>query len=90
MAEVRRLLWVAHSTAHSGWPGRKGPRLTRCRMHSSQIQATFRVASAFPQVDRWGGQDLNLRPTDYESVWPRSTPNAGVRCRHHLRRSQGV
>jgi hypothetical protein len=23
---------------------------------------------AKPQVDRWGGQDLNLRPTDYESV----------------------
>ena len=21
-----------------------------------------------PQVDRWGGQDLNLRPTDYESA----------------------
>ncbi len=20
------------------------------------------------QVDRWGGQDLNLRPTDYESA----------------------
>jgi hypothetical protein len=23
------------------------------------------------QVDRWGGQDLNLRPTDYESATPR-------------------
>jgi hypothetical protein len=23
---------------------------------------------AFPQLDRWGGQDLNLRPTDYESA----------------------
>jgi len=26
------------------------------------------IRFAKPLVDRWGGQDLNLRPTDYESV----------------------
>jgi hypothetical protein len=25
------------------------------------------AATLKPQVDRWGGQDLNLRPEDYES-----------------------
>ena len=29
---------------------------------------TIERPSAKPQVDRWGGQDLNLRPTDYESA----------------------
>jgi len=37
-------------------------------------------ALASPQVDRWGGQDLNLRPTDYESV---GAPQ--VRTPHRLR-----
>ena len=29
---------------------------------------TLRRAIAKPQVDRWGGLDLNQRPTDYESA----------------------
>jgi hypothetical protein len=29
-------------------------------------------------LDRWGGQDLNLRPTDYESVNDRSVSSRHV------------
>jgi Phage integrase family len=35
---------------------------------SSSADSTTRYGPANPQVDRWGGQDLNLRPTDYESA----------------------
>ena len=29
---------------------------------------TVRASLTFTLVDGWGGQDLNLRPTDYESA----------------------
>jgi hypothetical protein len=32
----------------------------------AQLRPPFERVATFPQVDRWGGQDLNLRPTDYE------------------------
>jgi hypothetical protein len=34
----------------------------------SRFAPTFRPNAVKLQVDRWGGQDLNLRPTDYESA----------------------
>jgi hypothetical protein len=46
-----------------------------------------RTVAAKPQVDRWGGQDLNLRPTDYESAtrrlrdlrrWPKTASDLVV------------
>jgi hypothetical protein len=38
---------------------------------------------AKPQVDRWGGQDLNLRPTDYEFD-PALSPTRKIEPRESL------
>jgi hypothetical protein len=34
----------------------------------ADVGQTCRNFTGKRQVDRWGGQDLNLRPTDYESA----------------------
>jgi hypothetical protein len=47
-----------------------------------------RLALEFLAV--WGGQDLNLRPTNYESVGARSTHTEGVHWSQHLPRSAQV
>jgi streptogramin lyase len=44
------------------------PRHFRIAQRSPEPRRSHRTVGLFPQVDRWGGQDLNLRPTDYESA----------------------
>jgi hypothetical protein len=45
--------WLRHRPGESG--SKTGSKPDRLRLRKPN-----------PQVDRWGGQDLNLRPTDYE------------------------
>ena len=41
--------------------------MSRIGPTSGQLLGDVRLRGTFPQVDGWGGQDLNLRPEDYES-----------------------
>ena len=44
-----------------------GARLRRSRSRAASSTVASAAETTNPHVDRWGGQDLNLRPEDYES-----------------------